>query len=237
MAMQHLENELRRTGDSRKQAFADVIAGIHKSLGSDIPLPSATTPVEQSADVKNPEASVKIKRFSQEAREGLDEQGFTVLELTGRSIAVLRDSGREFWSDWHRDYPDFEALGSMHSEVAIKRDELFLPKSQSKTFDEQARMVEEFSKKLGSKIPGVEAVMGEAPDYVELAFAYLDKTQGKDYLFGAKDNYHYTRTKTRVGSGIAVVGGFFANVGLLVIHWVHGARGRNVKVAPLVVPV
>ncbi len=57
MSMQHLENELRRTGDPRRQAFADVIAGIHKSLGADIPFPSVA--VEKSA-VRIPEAPVKV---------------------------------------------------------------------------------------------------------------------------------------------------------------------------------
>lgn len=62
MAMQHLENELRRTGDPRKQAFADVIAGIHKSLGSDIPFPANGTAKQAEAKVlKTPKAPVISK--------------------------------------------------------------------------------------------------------------------------------------------------------------------------------
>lgn len=50
MAMQHIENELRKTGGPREQAFADVIASIHKLLGRDIPLPSLAGRVESNED-------------------------------------------------------------------------------------------------------------------------------------------------------------------------------------------
>ena len=63
MSMQHLETELRRTGDPRKQAFADVIAGIHKSLGSDIPFPSVLV---EKLVVQTPEVPVEIKTFSRD---------------------------------------------------------------------------------------------------------------------------------------------------------------------------
>lgn len=58
MTMQHLENELRISGDPRKQALADVIAGIHKLLGSDIPFPSVATPVEKQ--VVKPAETIRI---------------------------------------------------------------------------------------------------------------------------------------------------------------------------------
>ncbi|MDO8620920.1 MAG: hypothetical protein Q7R31_01430 [Candidatus Levybacteria bacterium] len=226
MSMQHLENELRRTGDPRKQAFADVIAGIHKSLGSDIPLPSVATPEKQ----------LEIKRFSQEQREALEKQGFVSYGLTGQSIKALRDSGHKFWSDWHKSLPDFEALGSMHSEVAINPSKLFLPKSNNKTLAQQEEMVSKFSEELGKKVKGVKAIIGQAPDYVELAFAHLDAT--KEYLFGAKDNYDYARTKTPTGgSYVASVGRFIAADGLGVGSWDAGYGYGGVHAAPLVVPV
>lgn len=72
--MQHLENELRRTGDPRKQACADVIADMRQSLGGDIPFPPVTIPVEKQV-VKIPETPVEIKRFSKEQRS-LRKTGF-----------------------------------------------------------------------------------------------------------------------------------------------------------------
>ena len=226
MTMQHLENELRRAGDPRKQAFADVIAGIHKSLGSDIPLSFVATPEKQ----------LEIKRFSNEQKEALKKEGYLNYALTGESVKSLRDSGHKFWSDWHKSLPDFEALGSMHSEVAINPNKPFLPKSNNKTLTQQEEMVNKFSEELGKKVKGVKAIIGQVPDYVELEFAHLDST--KEYLFGAKDNYDYTRTKTPTSSSrVAVVGYFNADSGLYVSHWNRVGSYGGVHAAPLVVAV
>lgn len=178
---------------------------------------------------------VEIKRFSQEAREALEKQGLVIYGLTGQSIKTLRDSGRKFWSRWHEDLPDFEALGSMYSEVAINPNKLFLPESNNKTLSQQEDMVEKFSKELGKKVQGVKAIIGQAPDYAELAFAHFDATE--EYLFGAKYNYDYVRTKTPTsGSNVANVGRFFADLGLGVNRWSAGNGLGFVHVAPLVVP-
>lgn len=226
MAMQHLENELRRTDDPRKRAFADVIVAIHKSLGTDIPLHSVATP----------ETPVEIKRFSKEQRKALKEQGFVIYGLTGRSIKSLRDSGCKLWSDWHKSFRDFEALGSMRSEVAINPNELFLPKSNNKTLAQQEEMVEKFSQELGKKVEDVEAIIGQAPDYIELAFKHLRAT--KKYLFGAEYNYHFARTKTPTSSSdVARVGHFGANGGLFVHFWRADDGVEDMHAVPLVVPV
>ena len=188
----------------------------------DIPLPS-------------PEASVEIKRFSPEQREALKKEGYLIYSLTGQSIKTLRESGCKFWSAWHGQFPDFEALVSRQSEVAINPNRLFLRRSNYKTLRQQEAMVEEFSQELGKKVPGVKAIIGQAPDYIELAFRHLDAT--KNYLFGAKYNYGYARTKTSKGSSIvADVGHFDADFGLDV-SWnaVHGYG--HVHAVPLVVPV
>lgn len=181
-----------------------------ESRGSDIAFPSFAAPVEKQV-VKTPETPVEIKRFSQEQREALEKQGFVIYGLTGQSIKTLRDNGHKFWSDWHKSLPDFEALGSMHSEVAINPSKPFLPKSNNKTLAQQEDMVGKFSEELGKKVKGVKAIIGQAPDYVELVFAHLDST--KEYLFGAKDNYDYARTKTPTGgSHVAYVGSFLAGM-------------------------
>ena len=201
--------------------------------------------IEQFVDISLPsvevrplpvtEAPVEIKRFSAEQREALEKQGFVIYGLSGQSIKTLRDSGHKFWSTWHNSLPDFEALGSMHSEVAINPNKPFLPESSNKILTQQEAMVEKFSQALEKKIPGVKAIIGQATDYAEFAFKHLDLTG--NYLFGSKDNYNYARTKTPVGrSSVAIVGSFLADGGLGVNGWGADDGGDSVCAAPLVVP-
>lgn len=177
--------------------------------------------------------------FSDEAREALEAEGYKIYLLTGQSIRSLREGGKKFWSTWHRDYPEFEGKTSRLSEVAINPDpdRFFLPNSNNKTLEQQLRMVEKFSKQLRGRerLSGVEAVVGEAPDYAELAFAYLKATG--QYLFGESYDSRYTRTVTpTVGSDVALVGYFDAPDGLDVYYWYCDRGSDSVWVAPLVVP-
>lgn len=184
--------------------------------------PKETTPVE-------------IKRFTGEAREALAKEGFVIRELTGQSIASERAKGSKFWSTWHRDYPQFEALTSMQSEVAVKPGKLFIPRSNNKTLIQQEEMIGGFSQRLGETVPGVDAIMGEAPDYVDLVFAHLGVTG--EYLFGEKDGFNYARTKTpTVGTRVADVGHAHPDNGLRVGDWHRGHGDSLVYAAPLVVP-
>lgn len=221
MAMQWLEGELRKTGNKQDELFAKQI-GIIREFRGDIPLPVAS--------VEAPK--VEVARFSPEAREVLEAKGFKVYELTGQSITSLREQGKQFWSTWHRDYPDFESLTSRHSEVAIDPKKLFIPRSNNKTLQEQLEAVAKYSESLG--VQGVEAVLGEVPDYTELAFAHLDKTGQR--LFGKKYDFNYTRTQTRVGGDVAFVGRFHADDGLHVYYWFPDSRDGLLHAAPLVVP-
>lgn len=227
MSMEHW-----RLGQLAKGNFAAVkiAEGLIEQFG-DIDPPSV-----EGRPLPAKEAPIEIKRFSAEQREALEKQGFVIYGLTGQSIKTLRDSGRKFWSTWHNSLLDFETLGSMQSEVAINPNKPFLPKSNNKTLTQQEEMVEKFSRELGKKVGGVKAIIGQAPDYVEIAFAHLDAT--KDYLFGAKDNYDFARTKTPAGSSdVANVGDFLADSGLYVSHWNADDGGGSVHAAPLVVPV
>lgn len=228
MAMQWLEGELRRTGKPQDKLNADLIAAMLEHRGKDIPMPHVAAAKEVTP--------VEVRRFSREAREALERQGYVVHELTGQSIASEREAGRKFWSTWHNDYPELEALTSMHSEVAINPGKLFIPKSNNKTLVQQENLIARLSQDLGTRVQGVEAVMGKAPDYVDLAFTHLDTTG--DYLFGEKDVHNYARTKTpTVGSSVAIVGDFDPASGLGVgYYWDRGLGGGDVFAAPLVVP-
>jgi hypothetical protein len=222
MAMQWLEGELIKTGDKQDALFAKQIAIVREFRG-DIPLPTAS--------VEAPKA--EVARFSPEQRFSLQEKGYRFYELTGQSIASLREQGKPFWSTWHKDYPEFAALTSRHSEVAIDPKKLFIPRSNNKTLEQQLEAVAKYSDSLG--IQGVEAILGEVPDYTELAFAHFDKTGER--LFGEKYDYNYTRTQTRFGSDVAFVGSFRAGVGLNVNRWGAAYRSGDLRAAPLVVPV
>lgn len=192
--------------------------------------------------LRTPEALIEIKSFSKETRKVLEKEGYVIYSLTGQSINSLRNAGRKFWSEWHKDFLDFEAIGSMQSEVAINTIKLFLPGSNNKTLVQQEEMVSKFSVELEKKVQGVKVIIGQAPDYVELAFKHLDET--KKYLFGAKDNYNYARTKTlSIDSFVAYVGGFhdsrgffFQPVGLGVGYWPADGGLGVIYAAPLVIP-
>ena len=212
------QNPKFQEGDKKAAAFARIL----REQFGDVPLPTV-------------EVRGETKRFSPEVRKALEKEGYLIYTLTGQSIKSLREAGRKFSSTWHKGYPDFEALTSRLSEVAIDPNKLFLPDSNNKTLVEQEKMVEEFSQKLSKKVEGVEAIIGEAPDYVELAFVHLDATG--EYLFGKKYNFDYARTKTQAGGPCVVrVGYFRPDYGLYVSFWdrVHGYG--NVWAASLVVP-
>lgn len=124
----------------------------------------------------------------------------------------------------------------MRSEVAINREKLFLPVTVYKAYVDQVKLIESFSEKIGRRIPGVKAIMGQAADYADLAFAHLDKT--KDRLFGDRDYYNYTRTHTMVGSDAVSVGSFRNGGKLTIVRRIDRvALNNKVKVAPLIVPV
>lgn len=203
------------------------IARVLREQYGDIPLNHQTA-----------ETTIAIKKFTDEQKDALKKIGYTAIyPLSGQSIKGLRESGRKFWSTWFKDYPDFENLTSRHSEVAINPNKLFLPNSNNKTLEQQEKLVEKISTQLRGRqrILGVEVIIGEAPDYTELAFLHLDATGER--LFGEKYNYNYARTKTTVGSGVASVGYFDADYGLYVNCWNPDSGNDYVWAAPLVVPV
>jgi hypothetical protein len=222
MVMKRLEAELRR-GGKEDQAYADIISNVLKARGKDVPLPKEATPVE-------------VRRFSQEAKGALEKEGYKIHTLTGQSIASLHEAGRKFWTTWHKDNPQFEALTSMQSEVAVNPSQLFLPKSNNKTLTQQEEMISKFSQKLGKKIPGVEAIMGGVPDYVDLAFTHLDAT-GERLFHGENYDYDYARSNTPTAAGQVARVGYFNSVdGLHVSDWRSDRGHARVFAAPLVVP-
>lgn len=224
MTLEHWELQKRQKGETEAANKARVLLEQY----GDEPLPTQ-------------EVAVETKRFSPDLAKSLEKKGFRIYTLTGQSIRSEREAGRKFWSTWHRDYPKFEALTSIHSEVAIdpNPDKFFIPKSNNQTLDQQLEMVADHSRKLQKSLTSeVQAVMGQSPDYVDLTFSHLTTLKDiKDRLFGEKYGYNYARTQTpTVESVVASVGDFGAAYGLSVSRW-HRAGGYGVVfVAPLVVP-
>lgn len=220
-----------RLAQMGRAGLAKILAGIREELGADLAFPASFG--------HSSEALTTVRAFSPESRQALEAEGHVVYSFRGQSIEGMRKAGRPFWNIVDAG-PQFLALPSRLIEVAINPDpkKFFLPKSNNKTLPQQEEMIaiysEELRGKTGSK--DIAAIMGEAPDYVELAFVHLDAT--RDRLFGERYDYRYARTKTpTVGSDVAVVGGFLAGHGLGVGGWDRDRGCDIVWAVPLVVPV
>ena len=181
------------------------------------------------------ELPVQRARFNDEARETLIKEGYCIYTITGKPQETL-DADRPLWLKPHPDYDVFEALESHSSEVAINPNCLFLEGSNNKTFKQQREMVKTFSNELLKKIPEVQAIIGEAADYVKLVYAHLDETD--KYLFGKDDHYYYTRTLAKDNEPTpAIVGSLIsADKGLSVLYCDPNESRHDLWVAPLVVP-
>lgn len=147
-----------------------------------------------------------MKRFSQEAREALERDGFWVGKLTRQSIADYEKARRRFYTKTIDRYPEIKDLPSRNSEVAIgdplnKPYDYILPDYVGKSFSDYFAMIDNYNRDLQEKIPGVEAVIGEVSDYVELLCSFRDET-GLILL----DGLAYAATKTRVGKSAISVG-------------------------------
>ncbi len=190
----------------------------------------------QKDNTAGAEVIQKVQRFSKEAILGLTKEGYNkIYPLSGQSIKSLREQGRKFWSIWHKDNLAFESLRSRLSEVTINPNRLFLPDSNYRSLDYQEAQIQEFSRQLCRKVPDIKVILGEMPDYMELAFLHLDATDER--LFGAKYGNRSTRTKTPVtGSFAALFGHFDAVLGAYIDYWNRNHGLPHVWVSPLVVP-
>ena len=177
--------------------------------------------------------------FTPEQRHALERKGYFIYRLTGQSITTLRDAGHPFWSNLSGSTRfKIETISSLHTEVAINPQRLFLPNSNKRTMDVQLAMVAEFSEEIGREVHGTVAILGNDSDYAEVVFAHFTHT--RQLLFEAKDAFdisNYTRTTTRIGGpSFVIVGGLDKNHGLFVSRMDCDEGRGNVWAAPLVVP-
>lgn len=196
---------------------------------------SAQIPVVREINLpRNETEKPEIPRFSPEQREALEKEGYVIYELTGKTIEDLRGVvGNYHQPMWLQYDPIDKSVKSKTSEVAINPEKLFLPESDNKRFTEQKSLVAEFSEDISTKIPGVEAIIGEAPDYVELA--------SLSRLF--RHNMNYIRTQTEISSGLVYVyvgnlypSNLYPDGGFMVDRGCYDSRLFNLFIVPLVVP-
>lgn len=112
----------------------------------------------------------RITKFSPEARMAIEEAHLPIFTLIGRSIRDLRQSGKRIEPEWsNQEY--LENLPSRKSEVSIQF--IGLENSFNKPMSQQQKLVKSYSAKLSERMPDVEAIIGEAPDYLELSLLYM----------------------------------------------------------------
>ncbi len=131
--------------------------------------------------VKSPEANNGTFKFTPEAKAGVEGLGRVVFTLTGKSIEDYKKEGM-LQPAKHSEFPVFEAQPSINSEIAINLKEIFLPKSNNKSFSEQKAMVKKRSKdvKENEKVEGVKAFIGNAPTNLGIIKKVLELPDNAD---------------------------------------------------------
>lgn len=182
-------------------------------------------------------STAEVKIFSPKSKEALVGKGYVIYLLRKQSIVMMRTAGRRFYASLiGGDLPkDVLNLVSMQSEVAINPNRLFLPNTNFKIQEEQEEMLGRFSQELQRQIPGVCAILGEAPDYLDIVFQHLDITGEK--LFGERQDFHYTRTKTRTVGRHGIIVGHHSEEGINITDWFSTSPGERLWAAPLIKPL
>lgn len=167
--------------------------------------------------------------FNPELRHVLLGEGFLIQSLTAMPLKKLNSQGKiHYWTSWRGNYPEFEMLHSRKSEVAINP-QLRFPG----TFDEQVSAIAKYNLDFQDKFAGAKAILGEAPDYIEFAFAQLNTTGEK--LFGQRDNF-FVRTNTRINNKIVNIGNFTDEYGIHVGLWEPNSSNNNLFAVPIIIP-
>lgn len=113
-----------------------------------------------------------ITKFSPEAQRAIEKAHLSIFILTGKSINDLREAGVPIVPQWPNQ-EHLETLPSRRSQVTVEN--LYPEYTFNKPMTEQQMLIERYSKRLSERIPDVEAVIGDAPDYVELNTLWIEK--------------------------------------------------------------
>ncbi len=181
-----------------------------------------------------------IQPFTTAEKKAFRKDGHIIYPFSLQTIKTQEEARKPF--HFQDNYGSkFKTTSSMVGEVAFipnpKR--FFIPGSNNKTYEQQEELVKLYEKHLQKslKLPeNVRVVMGQAPDYTQLAFIHLEETGER--LFGLEYGFNFTRTKTSISThDVANVGSFYSTIGLHVYGWpIYGGLDK-VFVVPLVVSV
>jgi hypothetical protein len=173
--------------------------------------------------------------FTSEQRQKLHDKGYVICALTGQSLKSLRETGPGYLpnSYVHRGH-QYDTEESMHSEVAFHPTEFQLPESYG-TLDEQSSLVSNFSMDIQKEIPGVKAIIGRLPDYLELAVGMIEQETDESVPRGFF-RFYDTSTTTRVGID-RVMMVYMKQYYNPEVHMYDNILPRGeINVAPLIVP-
>lgn len=219
------------------EGYPDAAAAV-RLLEADLERAGLLPPSVDGEGIASSESENPIS-FTEQARKELEDRGFCIVKLTGNSIAQFRASNPKdttLYNIWSSFFPVFEGISSRGTEIAFdpSPDRFFIPNSGNSTFYEQLALIEEYSDGLG--IDGTRAIMGEAADYVDLAFTYRNNTG--EFLFGPKYDNRLARTQTSLFYDKIIVGHFDPKAGLRIGRWVpERIEGLDhVFAVPLIVP-
>ncbi|MBI2614020.1 MAG: hypothetical protein HYW62_04590 [Candidatus Levybacteria bacterium] len=184
--------------------------------------------------------------FSPEVVRRLKQEGYQIFTLDGDSLRILQEK-RKISSSYAADYFNINDGHSELRQIAILPNQLFLPvlpvkevyKPGSfphiprKTFQQQEKDVEEYSRRFSKTIGGTKAIIGQISDYAAIASLYLEESE--NYIF---DAFLYVQDRSPKGDNLlAFVGRHMAGIGVSVYQWdAHLDGNRQPKVAPLIIP-
>jgi hypothetical protein len=173
--------------------------------------------------------------FTPIQKEALINNGFAIYRLTGQTLELLFSQGHPFVRQWHdKDFwflaDDIAKQRAIVGEVAIRSELPFLSEGTNKTLDEQLQIIDDFNRKLKITNPGVIAMIGNAPDYAELAF------QHPNSLCPINLTEDFIRTKSFYSKVNAVTVGPFLKDGLNISGWNVQSTGLRLGIIPLLIP-
>jgi len=240
MVMNYLEASKGAQGlTSDQKKGVDLMNKFAKDLKKQGLLPQRFSFESQKDSLKSSETFV-LQPFTDKEKKALTKDGYLIYPFILETIQTQKEAGKPFWYVVDAE-SELKIVPSMVGEVAFNPspERFFIPKSNNKTLEKQEEMIKKYGQDLRRKLnlpDYIQAVMGDAPDYTQLAFTHLKKTG--EYLFGTKYGFNYARTKTPTsGSCVANVGYFGADYGLDVGDW-HRVRGHVLLfVVPLVVSI
>ncbi len=219
-----LEQELRRTRDPLDLERAGVISEMLKSRGSDIPLSSFATP-ERALNI--PEVS---EAMYMQTREALAKEGYTfvvdILPVSIGQLATDEKTSQRF--GYVNSSENMRSIVPPRMEVAINPNNLRIKNSNSKSTDDQIRMLEKEEAVLTAKLPqGIKDIISIRIQNASV-LAQLDNQYQKEtgkVLF--TDWFGRTNDQTVPGY-VALVGRDVLTSGLGVDDW---SRGSGVSVS------